>query len=260
MVYAVSYCSLARHQELREMGFNDSKQLTEKTRTALAKTVEANADWIGWAVRALSPQDISTNMLARPPFNLNEMAHQATVQLIAGVLKQGVNVTEIYVDPVGPSAPYQAKLSNLFPGIYIKVEPKADAIYPIVGAASVCAKVTRDQVLQDWQWTEQDLKRISSSFGSGYPSDPNTVRWLNENEDAFFAYPTIARFSWKTISDRPKGLHALEWSEDEDDKDTKSTGVKRKASDFITKKPPAKPYYERTSLCSLLCLRSVSEL
>ncbi|KAL0074114.1 ribonuclease HII [Phycomyces blakesleeanus] len=223
MVYAVSYCPVSRHQEFKAMGFDDSKKLTEDRRTALAKIIEANLDWVGWAVYVISPQDISVNMLARPPFNLNEMAHDATIKLIRSVLEQKVNLTEIYVDPVGPSQSYQVKLSRNFPGISITVEPKADALYPIVSAASICAKVTRDQIVQNWIWTEEGLD-IPKNFGSGYPSgkcfkqqvftyrtDPNTVKWLKKNGDRFFGYPSIIRFSWKTISTIIEEPKNIEW-------------------------------------------------
>lgn len=102
------------------------------------------------------------------------------------------------------------------------MEPKADSLYPIVSAASICAKVTRDQFVQNWQWTETDLD-LSKEFGSGYPSDPNTVRWMNENEDGFFGFPSIMRFSWKTISNRMTQTRNIAWSEDEDDEHEPTT-------------------------------------
>jgi hypothetical protein len=49
---------------------------------------------------------------------------------------------QIVVDPVGPCEPYQRRLGQLFPGAAVVVEPKADAKYPIVSAASICAKAS----------------------------------------------------------------------------------------------------------------------
>lgn len=37
------------------------------------------------------------------------------------------------------------------------------------------------------------------NWGSGYPSDPKTVAWLDLNCDPFFGLPQIARFSWGTV-------------------------------------------------------------
>jgi ribonuclease H2 subunit A len=59
----------------------------------------------------------------------------------------------------------------MFPGIDITVAKKADSTYPIVSAASIVAKVTRDAILKNWTFAEPDLSgAISQAFGSGYPS------------------------------------------------------------------------------------------
>ena len=45
---------------------------------------------------------------------------------------------------------------------------QADALYPIVSAASIVAKVTRDHALQNHTFAEKGLQP-SRAFGSGYP-------------------------------------------------------------------------------------------
>jgi ribonuclease HII len=44
------------------------------------------------------------------------------------------------------------KLSGIFPGIKIVVAKKADATYPVVSAASICAKVCRDRAVNNWKF------------------------------------------------------------------------------------------------------------
>ena len=70
------------------------------------------------------------------------MSHDAAIGLVQGVLASGVNLRFLYVDTVGDPQRYQAKLADLFPSLRVVVEKKADATYPVVSAASICAKVT----------------------------------------------------------------------------------------------------------------------
>ncbi|CDS05818.1 hypothetical protein LRAMOSA08346 [Lichtheimia ramosa] len=261
MVYAVCYYPLSRHEEFKQLGFDDSKKLTEERRVSLAQVIEKNLDWVGWAVQVISPRDISCNMHCRPPYNLNEMAHDATMHLIRQVLNSQVQVNEIYVDPVGPSQSYKAKLSRYFPGIQFTIEPRADSLYPSVSAASICAKVTRDQILEHWIWTESSLEgKVSKSFGSGYPSDPNTVSWLDENEDPFFGFPSLIRFSWKTISNRIDETSLVEWSEDEDEDEKQKRKRKRGGQQSTPTPPPPKPIYQRSRINQAFSLEAVQTL
>lgn len=130
------------------------------------------------------------------PTNLNEMSHQTAIDLVKRVISLGVNVQELYVDTVGIASSYQARLQSIFPNITITVESKADDTYPIVSAASIAAKVARDRIIALWQHPERVT--IPREFGSGYPSDPGTQRFLAAHLDPVFGYPSIVRFSWQT--------------------------------------------------------------
>ena len=144
----------------------------------------------------LSPTFISRSMYKRGKYNLNTMSHDTAIGLVKGAIAAGVNVSEVYVDTVGPPEKYQAMLQGVFPSLTIVVAKKADSLYPRVSAASICAKVARDAALRDWKFPEGG--DVSGPWGSGYPGDPVTKKFLQEQFHPVFGFPGIVRFSWKT--------------------------------------------------------------
>ncbi|XP_020286351.1 ribonuclease H2 subunit A [Pseudomyrmex gracilis] len=196
MVYGISYSPLSQKQLLVDLGCADSKSLTEKKRDEIFDNICQHKDKIGWAIEAISPNVISNSMYRRTKVSLNEVSMLSAIGLIQGAIEAGVNVAEIYVDTVGKPETYQARLKGLFPGVKIVVAKKADATYPIVSAASICAKVSRDHAIRAWRFREGD--DIGTEYGSGYPTDPVTKKWLSENVDQTFGFPQIVRFSWST--------------------------------------------------------------
>ncbi|HIH50006.1 TPA: ribonuclease HII, partial [Candidatus Micrarchaeota archaeon] len=52
---------------------------------------------------------------------------------------------------------------------------KADSRYPVVSAASIIAKVTRDREIQKLE------KSLKIPIGSGYPSDYKTIEIIKKN-------------------------------------------------------------------------------
>ncbi|EDO37978.1 predicted protein [Nematostella vectensis] len=147
----------------------DSKTLTEEEREALFKELSENCHgYMGWVIDILTPNFLSNCMLQRTKCSLNEVSHNSAIGLIRLLLDSGVKVQEVYVDTVGPAEKYQDKLQKIFPEQKIVVTPKADAKFPVVSAASVCAKVSRDRVISAWEFSEDII--FTKETGSGYPS------------------------------------------------------------------------------------------
>lgn len=212
MVYGISYAPLSRKQLLIDLGCADSKSLTEKKRDEIFDGICKQKDNMGWAIEAISPNVIANSMYRRTKVSLNELSMTSATDLIKATIEAGVNVAEIYVDTVGKPETYQKRLEAVFPGVKIVVAKKADSTYPIVSAASICAKVSRDHAIRAWRFREE--VDIGTEFGSGYPTDPVTKNWLSANVDTVFGFPRLVRFSWSTSEQilQSKAL-AVEWEE-----------------------------------------------
>lgn len=227
--------------------FNDSKQLTPAVRNKLMRLIcTAGTDlhtYCGWAIKSLSAQDISSGMLRPRPYNLNEQAYDATIEIIKGVIDSGVNVTEIYVDTVGRPETYQKRLSRVFPTVKVTVEKKADSKFPCVSAASVVAKVTRDISLEVlWGGVNAGVvaantldpnaseEKTIADWGSGYPSDSRCVTWMKKDMEPLFGWGNECRFSWGTAKDMletPASKSAMtakvDWPVEEDEEGLRVT-------------------------------------
>ncbi|MCJ7816605.1 MAG: ribonuclease HII [Candidatus Aenigmarchaeota archaeon] len=172
------------HEEkLRKLGVKDSKQLSPQKREELAKKIEELAQIIVLEVAACKidnyrKQGISLNRLEAIKFaeilNLQK-PHKA------------------YIDAPDRNLPkLHGYLKKMAPdGIELVVEHFADSKYPVVSAASIIAKVERDKKIDS-------LRKEYGDIGSGYTSDPVTVRWLEDWMKTHKELPECARKSWIT--------------------------------------------------------------
>jgi ribonuclease HII len=131
----------------------DSKKLTDMKRCDLMDQLIVPSSEIGYACRIIHANEISRNMSRVPiPYNLNQMSHDAAIQLIYTILQAGVtNIDTIYIDTVGTVATYQKKLEQEFqfhsPPINFIVESKADDTYPCCSAASIGTSKNSNRVI-----------------------------------------------------------------------------------------------------------------
>lgn len=247
MIYGAFYLPIELHHSLlaSTYHFDDSKVLTPVVRANLMKAVCTEGSDLhkscGWSIKSLSARDISAGMLKNAgSYNLNAQAMDATIEIIRGVIDQGVNIREIYIDTIGNPDLYRKKLERVFPTIKIRVEKKADSLFPCVSAASVVAKVTRDvstELMYGEYAKQKGLDAINNdgaAWGSGYPSDARCVSWLKSALDPLFGFGTEGRLSWGTIKDmmevKANGCLRVDWPADQDNDNMH-------VSDFFTTGP-----------------------
>ncbi|KAJ1418617.1 ribonuclease H-like domain-containing protein [Ochromonadaceae sp. CCMP2298] len=201
LVYGAAFWPVSEDAAIQKMGFNDSKQLKESDRERFFAEIR-NHPSIGWVIEEISAADISRDMMRVAPVSLNTISYNAVCRMLSRIVSDDPNppqITDVYVDTVGDPAFYKSRLvANLGEDFAtFTIEKKADAIYKVVGAASIVAKVHRDTVIKNWQWAEPTVT-LERNFGSGYPGDENCVKWLVGAQQRVFGYPSLVRFSWST--------------------------------------------------------------
>jgi ribonuclease HII len=174
--------------ELVRIGVADSKQLTPKRREQLAPIIQKLAS--KYEIIVMPAADIDD---LRKTMTLNELEVFVYSKII-----EKLHPDVCYVDAVDVKEERFGRdiLSHLSYKPRIISEHKADAKYPIVGAASILAKVTRDEHVK--RIASEIEPRLNLPLGSGYPSDPITKKFLKAWVTQFGELPPYVRRSWET--------------------------------------------------------------
>jgi len=162
---------------LKEIGVKDSKLLTPHKREELIDQLEDMGEIF---IRVIEPHQIDG-------FNLNRLEKIATRDIILEARPD-----HAIIDAFEKRLEEKLALSaNGYTG-KVTAEHKADLNYEVVGAASIVAKVMRDREIEK-------LKENYGDFGSGYPSDPKTAKFVKEMIHNKETLPSFVRKSWDTI-------------------------------------------------------------
>ncbi len=168
---------------LRSLGVKDSKSLTPKAREDLLTDIVAYARFI--VVTRVTPDEIDR-------VSLNALFRDRVKRLLVMVKNKVGCVDRVVIDLAGSEGDLRSFLSRLCPNTSLIAEYKADAKYVEVSAASIVAKVLRDKHIKR-------LSAIYGDLGSGYPSDPKTIKWLREWYRRHGSLPPIVRKKWVTV-------------------------------------------------------------
>lgn len=179
--------------DLVRMGVKDSKALTPINRIQLAEKIRLTTRKI--SVHQIQPKDIDDVVLHGGRLRkLNFLEAKVMADVI-----NDLRPSEVYVDASDVNAKRYGEtiadfLSNDLKKIRIISEHHADRTYPVVSAASIIAKVQRDELITE-------LHKQYGDFGSGYITDPKTMTFLKEYRSHHSTFPPIVRLSWKTTKE-----------------------------------------------------------
>lgn len=191
----LSICGVLMEEEeiprLVKEKVKDSKLLTFKQRGDLFGKIIKIAK--KYKILLVEPEEIDHAVNGKDGLNLNWLEAEKAVELI-----NAMNPDKVIMDCPSPNlkafASYiRDRIKNK--DIEIIAEHKADAKYPVVSAASICAKVMRDKKVSE-------LEKKYGTIGSGYAHDPVTQKFLKEN---WAKHPEIFRHSWESY----KRLHTI---------------------------------------------------
>ena len=170
--------------ELRAAGVRDSKLLSASQRNKLVPKLENLASDI--ILLKIPAREIDK---MRNVTNLNRIEIERMAQVI-----NALNPDKVIIDALeSDEKKFCKKIANLINnGCEIVAENFADKNYVEVGAASIMAKVTRDNEIAE-------LQKGYSDFGSGYPSDKKTINFLKDCVKSNREFPGFVRKSWLTV-------------------------------------------------------------
>ncbi len=160
--------------ELKKLGVKDSKQLTQKRREFLEEKIKELAET--FEVVLAYPDEIDGKN--HDGINLNSLEAIKMAEVVNKINK-GFGKIKVVIDC--PSVGIEkwrdflkTKIDNLS-NLEIVCEHKADVNHVAVSAASILAKCTREKEMVKLK------EKYGNEIGSGYCSDPNTIKFLEKN-------------------------------------------------------------------------------
>lgn len=175
-------------EKLKKIKVKDSKLLTKKQREFLYKKITKIVT--DYKIITIQPKEIDKAVYGHDGLNLNRLEARKSADII-----NHFKPDKAIIDAPSNNIPvYKNYLSRFIENkqIILILEHKADINYPVVSAASILAKVTRDKEI------EKIKDEIKYDFGSGYMSDPKTVDFLEKNYET---YKSLFRKSWLPYKD-----------------------------------------------------------
>ncbi|MXR51729.1 ribonuclease HII [Halovenus sp. WSH3] len=163
----------------------DSKGIDAQRRQELAASIRE--------VATAEVVEIPVERIDDPDTDMNSLTVAGHGEALAGVVEEGLSG---YADAGDTNAVrFERRVAGeLECSVDLRAEHGADEQYPIVGAASILAKVARERHVDQ-------LAAEYGAVGSGYPSDPTTREFLESFVREHGELPDCARACWQTSQD-----------------------------------------------------------
>ncbi|MCE2497739.1 MAG: ribonuclease HII [Nitrosopumilaceae archaeon] len=168
---------------LKEMGVRDSKKHTPAARKRLSRMIREVAD--SYHVVHVPPRSIDASVRQH---GLNRLEARYMARVISKLGPDSALVDSCDTD----TARFGRRISRMSGNCRVGSYHHADSRFVIVSAASILAKVARDDAIGR-------LARNNPGIGSGYPSDRRSVSFLRSYYKKNHAVPSYARKSWKPV-------------------------------------------------------------
>lgn len=183
MIVCAYACAEESQDELKKLGVKDSKLLSAEKRRDLygqilslgkASIVECTAADLNAAMLRRSLNDIEAQAMATA---LTQLEKNNPTSKTKKQNKAAPAFESVFIDTPDPTlATYERRLKRFYKGsANLVCRHKADTLFPVVSAASVLAKVTRDAGI------ERLKAEFGEDFGSGYSHDERTIAFLQKH-------------------------------------------------------------------------------
>ena len=181
----VAGVSVKNAKLIENLGFKDSKLLSSQRRLELFNLIKQN---YSYEIEIINVEKIDEYRMKNQLNLLNRKAFEKVISKL--------NPNVAYVDAADVNEErfgreIKINLTNPNDTDVISMH-KADSMIPVVAAASIIAKQTRELEIKK-------LKKEIGDFGSGYPSDERTIKFLKSYFYDNSRWPPGTRKSWKTI-------------------------------------------------------------
>ncbi len=177
---------------LQRMALRDSKDLSRKRRELLAMRIEKVGEVGVHEVTAVQIDEL------RDVITMNDIIVRGHARVLHNLQPDCayVDAADVNAERFGLQVKERSGIARIL------AEHNADKNHVLVSAASIIAKVRRDESIKRLE------NRLECNIGSGYPSDAITVNflahWFREHDEL----PPETRKSWKTAQNLVKCGHS----------------------------------------------------